>query len=145
MRKTLCHFRIANLEKDGFMKNYKNKKPSSAKIVRPEVTDGFHLPLPLEVEGKDILGNNFKEQTSLTYISHYGSSFFLKTPVTLGETLRLSIDLPPKLTDNQPLKLILKGEVIFIENNREKTEEKRISTRFRSKYIIAPEKDDAPS
>lgn len=122
------------------MKNKNNL--SSSRIVRPEVTDGFHLPLPMEVEGKDAFGNNFKEKTSLTYISHYGSSFFLKTPVILGEILRLSIDLPPKLTDDQPLKLILRGEVIFIENTREGKGGKRISTKFRSKYIIAPEKSD---
>ena len=121
------------------MKN-KTHRPTK-RIIRPELTDGFHLPLPMEVEGKDAFGQNFKERTSLVYISHYGSSFFLKTPVTLGEILRLSIDLPPKLTDNQPLKLILKGEVIFIENSRSEDGSRRVSTKFRSKYIIAPEKD----
>ncbi len=41
---------------------------------------GFNLSLPTRVEGHDTEGNFFDEKTSLSYISHQGSSFWLRTP-----------------------------------------------------------------
>ncbi len=38
---------------------------------------GFNLSLPAQVEGQDMEGNFFNEKTSLSYISHQGSSFWI--------------------------------------------------------------------
>ncbi|MBN1271240.1 MAG: PilZ domain-containing protein [Candidatus Aminicenantes bacterium] len=100
------------------------------------IEQGFKLPLPTIVEWKDEKGREYKEETVLNYISHTGSSFWLKTPVTMGTNLRLSIALPEKLSDNKNLKLIIKGKVVFIEAEKEEDISKRVTLRFENKYII---------
>ena len=100
---------------------------------------GFNLPLPTRVIGQDPEGKNFEEQTSLSYISHQGSSFWLNTIISEGCDLKLIIDLPPKLSQHQNLKLIIKGKVIFIEAATEQNPKQRISIKFENKYIIMEE------
>lgn len=102
--------------------------------------EGFNLPLPMNVEGIDSDGNEFKEDTTLSYISNYGSSFWLNHSVPLGNELRLSINLPPKLTEDKPLQLIIRGDVIFIEKPKDTSSKNRISVKFKNKYIISEKK-----
>lgn len=102
---------------------------------------GFNLPLQTLVEGKDTSGNDFTEKTVLSYISHNGSSFWMANPVAEGTELRLSIDLPPKLSEEKHLKLIIKGRVVFVEAPKDKDPRHRVSLKFENKYII---KDDEP-
>ncbi len=97
---------------------------------------GFNLTLPTRVEGQDMEGNVFNEKTSLSYISHQGSSFWLRTPTSIGHDLRLIIDLPPKLAQDQNLKLIIKGKVIFVEASTDQIPKQRVSIKFENKYII---------
>ncbi len=97
---------------------------------------GFNLSLPAQVEGQDMEGNFFNEKTSLSYISHQGSSFWLRTPTSIGHDLRLIIDLPPKLAQDQNLKLIIKGKVIFVEASTDQIPKQRVSIKFENKYII---------
>lgn len=97
---------------------------------------GFNLSLPAQVEGQDLEGNFFNEKTSLSYISHQGSSFWLKTSIAIGNDLRLIIDLPPKLAQDQNLKLIIKGKVIFVEASTDQIPKQRVSIKFENKYII---------
>ncbi len=97
---------------------------------------GFNLSLPAQVEGQDMEGNFFNEKTSLSYISHQGSSFWLKTSIAIGHDLRLIIDLPPKLAQDQNLKLIIKGKVIFVEASPDQIPKQRVSIKFENKYII---------
>lgn len=97
---------------------------------------GFNLSLPTRVEGQDEGGNLFGEETSLSYISHQGSSFWLSTPTIIGQNLKLIIALPPKLAQNQNLKLIIKGKVIFVEAATDQTPKQRVSVRFDNKYVI---------
>lgn len=105
----------------------------------PEKERGFNLPLSTRVEGYDEAGAFFKEHTSITYISHTGASFWLKNPTSLGRDLRLVIDLPPKLSEGQDLKLIIKGKVIFLESAPEKNLKQRVTIKFENKYIIKNE------
>lgn len=56
---------------------------------------GFKLSLPLTVEGPDADGALFREETILTYMSHVGALFPLKTPVSPGSRLKLAVALPP--------------------------------------------------
>jgi hypothetical protein len=97
---------------------------------------GFKLPLSTTVEGTDKSGNQFSEKTTLSYISPSGSSFKLNTPVDNGSSLRLTIDLPPKLKENRDLKMIIKGKVIFIEESADQSSKSRISLRFENQYLI---------
>ncbi len=97
---------------------------------------GFNLSLPAKVEGQDMEGNFFNEMTSLSYISHHGSSFWLSTPTSIGHDLRLIIDLPPKLAQDKNLKLIIRGKVIFVEASTDQIPKQRVSIKFENKYII---------
>ncbi len=97
---------------------------------------GFNLNLPTRVEGQDLEGNVFNEKTSLSYISHQGSSFWLRTPTSIGQDLKLIIDLPPKLAQDQDMKLIIRGKVIFVEAATDQIPKQRVSIKFESKYII---------
>lgn len=97
---------------------------------------GFNMPLPTLVQGKDNLGNRFSEKTLLSYISQNGSSFWLTTEVALGNDLKLTVDLPPNLTDDKDLKLIIKGKIIFLEAAKNHNSRQRVSLKFENKYII---------
>jgi len=100
---------------------------------------GFNMPLQIRVEGRDVYGMEFKENTVLSYISHRGSSFWLMRPVTEGSELRLMIDLPPKLSSGKNLKLIIRGKVVFVEAPRDREQRHRVSLKFDNKYIIKNE------
>jgi hypothetical protein len=100
---------------------------------------GFTFPLPTLVEGIDAAGASFREQTTLSYISHQRSTFALKSGVTLGTKLKLVIDLPKKLAEDKNLKLALKGKVVSIEMGSRQAAKKTITLKFESKYIIAPD------
>ncbi len=97
---------------------------------------GFNLPLETEIEGVNATGEKFKEKTVLSYISHKGSSFWLSNLVKSGSELRLAINLPPKLSEEKRLKLIIKGKVIFVEAIRSEATQQRVTLKFESRYII---------
>jgi hypothetical protein len=97
---------------------------------------GFNIPLQTMIEGKDASGNPFNEKTVLSYISHYGSSFWIANSVPVGSELKLTIDLPPNLSDEKDLKLIIKGRVVFIEAPKDQELRHRVSLKFENKYII---------
>jgi hypothetical protein len=100
---------------------------------------GFSIPLNTQIQGKDPEGNEFNEKTVLSYISHSGSSFWMANAVVEGSQLKLIIDLPPKLSDEKNLKLIIKGRVVFVEAPKNEDPRHRVSLKFENKYII---KDD---
>jgi hypothetical protein len=100
---------------------------------------GFSIPLQTVVEGKNSSGSEFNEKTVLNYISHNGSSFWMANSVPVGSELKLVIDLPPKLSEEKNLKLIVKGRVVFIEAPKDQDLRHRVSLKFENKYII---KDD---
>jgi len=96
----------------------------------------FNLPLPTVVEGRDATGRGFQEKTVLFYISYHGASFNLSRALTLGSKLKLIIDLPPSLSDDQNLKLVINGRVALVEANRSQQLRHRVSLRFENKYFI---------
>ncbi|OGD26192.1 MAG: hypothetical protein A2Y56_04005 [Candidatus Aminicenantes bacterium RBG_13_63_10] len=100
---------------------------------------GFTFPLPTQVEGLDQAGRAFREDTVLSFINHQGSTFRLKSPVAIGTKVKLIIDLPKKLADDQNLKLVIKGRVVAIELDDRQNARKKVSIRFESRYIITPE------
>ena len=100
---------------------------------------GFSIPLNTQIQGRDTSGDEFEEKTTLSYISHNGSSFWMANSVAEGSELKLIIDLPPKLADEKNLKLIIKGKVVFVEAPKNEDPRHRVSLKFDNKYII---KDD---
>lgn len=101
---------------------------------------GFSIPLQTLIEGEDTFGNEFYEKTVLNYISHSGSSFWMANSVPVGRELKLIIDLPPKLSEEKNLKLIIKGRVVFVEAPKDQDPRHRVSLKFENKYIIIDEK-----
>ncbi len=99
----------------------------------------FNLPLPTLVEGRDASGKAFREKTVLFYISHHGASFNLAKPPALGSKLKLIIDLPASLSEDENLKLVINGKVALIEANNSHPVKQRVSLRFESKYVIKDE------
>ena len=99
----------------------------------------FSLPLPTLVSGQDAGGRDFQERTVLFYISDSGASFNLSRLPAPGARLRLAIDLPPSLSEDRSLKLIINGRVALIEAPEAGPGRQRISLRFESRYIIQAE------
>ena len=97
---------------------------------------GFKLSLPLTVEGPDADGALFREETILTYMSHVGALFPLKTPVSPGSRLKLAVALPPKLDEGKNLKLVIKGTIAFTEPGSGDGEPTQVSMRLESRYIV---------
>jgi hypothetical protein len=102
---------------------------------------GFKLPLKTIVQGMNGSGHSFSEETVLSYISHNGSSFWMSTPVLIGSDLRLTVDLPPQLSNKKNLKLIIKGKVVFVEASKDDHTRQRVSLKFENRYIIQPDKN----
>jgi len=100
---------------------------------------GFSIPLDIQIQGKDTQGEDFNEKTVLTYISHNGASFWMANSVSEGSELKLIIDLPPKLSDDKNLKLIIKGRIVFVEAPKNEDPKRRVSLKFENKYIIKDE------
>jgi hypothetical protein len=119
----------------------------SKKSIMADIPDfgydeqGFNIPLQTLIKGKNASGKDFDERTVLSYISHNGSSFWMANPVTVGNELKLIIDLPPKLSEDKTLKLIIRGRVVFVEAPKNKDHRHRVSLKFENKYMID---DDDP-
>jgi hypothetical protein len=93
----------------------------------------------MTVQGRDPAGRDFEEETVLDYMSHSHASFILKNVVIRESQLKLIIGLPPKLSEDRDLKLIIRGRVAFLERRREGEASQRISLALESRYVIKPE------
>jgi hypothetical protein len=127
---------MRNKEKEAGMMN--NSSPEDTTRIK-KIERGFKLPLRTWVEGVDLSRKTFNEETVLTYISHHGASFVLTAGVALGAKLRLIINLPPKLSSDKNLKLVLKGRVVFVEATDGEKSRQRVSLRLENRYIIEEE------
>lgn len=130
------HPRSANKEKEVTVKM--NEKNGAANLFGAGER-GFTFPLPSSVTGHNTRGQEFAEETVLSYIDHQGASFFLKNAVPIGARLRLVVDLPEKLSQDKSLKLVIKGRVVQAEDLRDVAGGQKITIHFDSKYIIKPE------
>jgi hypothetical protein len=97
---------------------------------------GFKLSLPLTVEGPDADGALFREETTLSYMSHVGALFPLRTPVAPGSRIKLAVSLPPKLGEGKSLKLVIKGTIVFTEPGNEDGAPAQVSLRLESRYLV---------
>ena len=116
------------------------KEPYVENLNTPGGRDqGFTFPLPTQVEGLNARGKEFSEDTVLTYISHEGSTFYLKNPINIGMRLKLIIDLPEKLAQDKSLKMAIKGKVTHVKAEGDRLTRQRVTIKFDSKYIIRPD------
>ena len=97
---------------------------------------GFKLTLPATVEGPDAEGAFFREETVLSQMSHVGAIFRIQSPVSLGTRLKLSVALPPKLSQGRNLRLIVKGTIALIEPGDGDGKQSQVSLRLENRYII---------
>lgn len=97
---------------------------------------GFKLALPMSVEGPDPNGTFFREETTLTFMSHQGALFPLASPVALGSRLKLAIALPPKLGEGRVLTLVVKGTIVDVDNTDGDGQAPQIALRLESRYMI---------
>jgi hypothetical protein len=107
-----------------------------APVRRHAEQRGFKLSLPLVVEGPDANGALFREETTLSYMSHVGALFPLRTPVCPGSRLKLAVALPPKLDEGKNLKLVIKGTIVFTEPGADDRAPTQVSMRLESRYIV---------
>jgi hypothetical protein len=107
-----------------------------APVRRHTEQRGFKLSLPLIVEGPDADGAFFREETTLSYMSHIGALFPLKTSVSPGSRLKLAVALPPKLDEGKNLKLVIKGTIAFTEPGADDGAPAQVSMRLESRYIV---------
>ena len=97
---------------------------------------GFKITTPLSVEGPDSDGSYFIEETKLYYINHMVAAFPLMNSVSLESRLKISLPLPPKLSLGKDMRLMIKGTIIFIDFQKERTSPPRITLRLENRYVI---------
>ncbi len=97
---------------------------------------GFKLTLPLTVEGPDVDGCLFREETTLSYISHNAALFPLQSQVSLGSRLKLAIPIPPKLAEGKDLKLVIKGTIVLIDPSGRNGPGAQVSLRLETRYNV---------
>lgn len=97
---------------------------------------GFKLALPMSVEGPNPEGSFFREETTLSYMSHQGALFPLKNAVALGSRLKLVVSLPPKLGEGRALRLVVKGTIVDVEPGEGDGALPQVALRLESRYII---------
>ena len=108
----------------------------SRPLRRRPAERGFKLSLPMTVEGPDPDGTFFREETSLSFMSHQGALFPLSNPVALGSRLKLAIALPPKLGEGRNLTLVVKGTIVDIDAAEGDGACPQVAIRLESRYII---------
>jgi hypothetical protein len=111
----------------------------------PDEVRGFQLDLPVKVSGRDASGRDFEEETLIGFMSHSGASFDLRNTVAQGTELRLVVSLPPKLSEDNALKLVIRGRVAYIERRRPESQASGVFLKLESRYVIKPETDEAAS
>lgn len=71
----------------------------------------FKLTLPASVQGTNAVGESFREQTKINSISADKAVFFLKSPVTIGCRLTISLQIPKTLILESAKNLLISGLV----------------------------------
>ena len=100
----------------------------------------FELSLPALVQGKDALGREFEEKTTLFTISAETASFNLAHPIIIGEILRLKIEIPQTILLQTKLRLELAGEVtrILAASNGATPQLQTVSLKLFPQYSLQP-------
>lgn len=125
----------------GEMKNQGNSSssviPGAAAAGRKE--RAFELSLPALVTGVDVLENKFKEKTQILSISSEEATILLRSRVTVGSKLDLSLEIPKTLILESHLKLQLSGTVILTQTEPAQSGKKKlVSIRLDKRFRLNP-------
>lgn len=99
----------------------------------------LELSLPALVLGKKISGRSFSEKTELIAINSKLVTFFLKTRVKIGSSLKLAINIPATALLIYPLKLELKGQVARLELDEKKNRVQLVTVELDHKFELRPQ------
>ncbi|HAV41570.1 MAG TPA: hypothetical protein DCW97_04075 [Acidobacteria bacterium] len=99
----------------------------------------LELSLPALVLGKKISGRSFSEKTELIAINSKLVTFLLKTPVKIGSSLKLAINIPATALLIYPLKLELKGQVARLELDEKKNLVQLVTVELDHKFELRPQ------
>ena len=99
----------------------------------------LELSLPALVLGKKISGRSFSEKTELIAINSKLVTFLLKTPVKIGSSLKLAINIPATALLIYPLKLELKGQVARLELDEKKNRVQLVTVELDHKFELRPQ------
>lgn len=99
----------------------------------------LELSLPALVLGKKISGRSFSEKTELIAINSKLVTFLLKTPVKIGSSLKLAINIPATALLIYPLKLELKGQVARLELDEKKKLVQLVTVELDHKFELRPQ------
>jgi hypothetical protein len=99
----------------------------------------LELSLPALVLGKKISGRSFSEETELIAINSRLVTFFLKTPVKIGCSLKITINIPATALLIYPLKLELKGQVARLKLEQQKSRLQLVTVELDHKFELRPQ------
>lgn len=115
---------------------HREKITEEARLKTESGEKEFYMSLPLTVSGLDKKDQEFTEKSVLLSISSREASFILSTPVKVESTLRLVMDLPPKLSQGKKLQLVLKGTVKDVQPLAGNHGSRKVHLRLDSRYFI---------
>jgi len=126
---------------NGEMKNQGNSSsvaiPGAAGAGKKE--RAFELSLPALVTGVDVLENKFKEKTQILSISSEEATILLRSRVTVGSKLDLSLEIPKTLILESHLKLQLSGTVVLTQTEPAQSGKKKlVSIRLDKRFRLDP-------
>lgn len=99
----------------------------------------FDLSLPALVTGLDVMENRFREKTLIHSISAEEATVWLRSQVTVGTKLDISLDIPKTLILENSLKLQLSGTVKLAQTDSARTGKKLlVSLQLDKKFKLLP-------
>lgn len=98
----------------------------------------FNLTLSALVTGINSIGKEFEEDTEISLISSEQAVFLLKSKLTIGTNIFLSISIPRTLFLEYHYNLLLSGQVNLITNDMEVEKGQKINIRLNRSFKIQP-------
>ena len=99
----------------------------------------FDLSLPALVTGLDVMENRFREKTLISSISAEEATVWLRSQVTIGTKLDISLDIPKTLILENSLKLQLSGTVKVSQMDSTRPGKKQlVSLQLDKKFKLLP-------
>lgn len=103
----------------------------------------FELSLPALVKGKNAFGKSFEEKAEIKSISAQEAHLFLRTPVQIGNELKLTLNIPATFMLVHPIKMELFGQVSRVEMRKlGRNKLQLVIIDLESRYHIWPETPD---
>ncbi|MGB9765077.1 MAG: hypothetical protein ACPLZD_06980 [Candidatus Saccharicenans sp.] len=117
----------------------KNYKPSIQGVTGDRKGERLlALSLPALVSGTNATGRKFKETTEIISISSKLACFRLKTPVSIGNSVKLILNIPATTFLLHPLRLEVSGIISRIEINGDKKFSQVVTIELDRRFQLGP-------